>query len=156
MKLRLLSTARLSFLLASAIAALLAVQSASATTYYWDTDGSTIGFGTAGGTWAAPTPGPTAGWTTDSTGATALGSVTTATTDNLFFGSTAWIPSGGIAVSGTVDAGNLTFAAGTSLALSGGTAINLAAASTIDVNPLFPFPDRLPSVFSALDEKANS
>jgi hypothetical protein len=23
-------------------------------------------------------------------------------------------------------------------------------------NPLFPFPDRLPSVFSALDEKANS
>jgi hypothetical protein len=24
------------------------------------------------------------------------------------------------------------------------------------VNPLFPFPDRLPSVFSALGEKANS
>jgi serine/threonine protein kinase len=26
----------------------------------------------------------------------------------------------------------------------------------LDANPLFPFPDRLPSVFSALDEKANS
>ena len=133
MKLRHLFPARLSFPLASAIAALLGGQSASAADYYWDTNGTTIGFGTAGGTWAAPTPGPTAGWTLDSTGATALGSINTGLTDNLFFGSTAWIPSGGIAVSGTVNAGNLTFAAGTSLALSGGTAINLAAASTIDV-----------------------
>jgi autotransporter-associated beta strand protein len=132
MKPRILSTARLAVPLATAIAALLAVQSASATDYYWNTDGTTIGFGTAGGTWAAPTPGPTAGWTTDSTGATALGSVTTSTSDNLFFGSTAWIPSGGITVSGTVDAGNLTFAAGTGLTLSGGT-INLAPASTITV-----------------------
>ena len=156
MKPRILPTTRLSFPLASAIAAMLVAQSASAADYYWDTNDATIGFGTAGGTWLAPTPGPTAGWTTDSTGATAIGSITTATTDNLFFGSTAWIPSGGIAVSGTVDAGNLTFAAGTSLALSGGTAINLAAASTIDVNPLFPFPDRLSSVFYALGEKAIS
>ncbi|MDA0812946.1 MAG: hypothetical protein O3C21_11240 [Verrucomicrobia bacterium] len=28
--------------------------------------------------------------------------------------------------------------------------------SKTEGNPLFPFPDRLPSVFSALDEKANS
>jgi hypothetical protein len=28
--------------------------------------------------------------------------------------------------------------------------------TTFVVNPLFPFPDRLPSVFSALGEKANS
>jgi hypothetical protein len=28
--------------------------------------------------------------------------------------------------------------------------------STLAVNPLFPFSDRLPSVFSALGEKANS
>ena len=133
MKPRILPTTRLSFPLASAIAAMLVAQSASAADYYWDTNDATIGFGTAGGTWLAPTPGPTAGWTTDSTGATAIGSITTATTDNLFFGSTAWIPSGAITVSGTVDAGNLTFAAGTALTLSGGTAINLAAASTIDV-----------------------
>ena len=38
------------------------------TTYYWDYNGSTAGFGAAGGTWAAPTPGGATGWSTDSTG----------------------------------------------------------------------------------------
>jgi autotransporter-associated beta strand protein len=134
MKSRILSAARLSFPLAAAIAALLAVPAVSAADYYWDSNGATIGFAAASGTWLAPTPGPSQGWTTDSNGLAAIGSVTTATTDNLFFGSTAWaLPSGTVTVSGPVDAGNLTFAGGTFITLSGGT-INLAAPSTIATN----------------------
>jgi fibronectin-binding autotransporter adhesin len=134
MKSRILSTARLSFPPAAAIAALLAVPAASAEDYYWDSNGPTIGFAAASGTWLAPTPGPSQGWTTDSNGLAAIGSVTTATTDNLFFGSTAWaLPSGTVTVSGPVDAGNLTFAAGTFITLSGGT-INLASPSIIATN----------------------
>ncbi len=122
---------RLAFPLASAIAALLASPSASAVDYFWDTNGATIGFGTTASTWAAPTPGPTAGWTTDSTGATAIGSITTSTSDNLFFGSASWIPSGTVTVSGAVAAGNLTFVAGTGITLNTNT-INLADTTTIN------------------------
>lgn len=134
MKLRLISTACLSFPLACAIAALLAAPAASAANYYWDSNGATIGFAAASGTWLAPTPGPSQGWTTDSNGLSAIGSVTTATTDNLFFGSNAWaLPSGTVTVSGTVDADNLTFPGGTFITLSGGI-VNLASPSTIATN----------------------
>ena len=40
-----------------------AARSAEAYTYYWDTNGTTTGFGTASGTW-----GTDAWWNTDSTG----------------------------------------------------------------------------------------
>jgi len=83
MKPRILFTAHLFFPLATAIAALLAAPSAFATTFYWDNNNSTSGFGTALGTWAQNSTTPatgslTARWTTDSTGATA-GSATQAT-----------------------------------------------------------------------------
>ena len=138
MKPRLLSIARLSFPLASAIAALLATPAAHAAIYYWDGNNGTAGFGTAAGTWAAPTTGTaTSGWSTDATGATVVlsNSVTTATTDTLNFGTaTAGLAAGTITVSGTVDAGDITFgSASGAIVLSGGT-INLAAASTITVN----------------------
>ena len=138
MKPRLLSTARLSFPLASAIAAMLATPAAHATTYYWDDNAATAGFGTAGastGTWAAPTAGPTAGWSLSDTGANSFAPFTTGTTDALNFGlTTAGLGAGTITVSGTVDAGNMTFASGSgAIGLSGGI-INLAAASTITVN----------------------
>ncbi len=132
MKSRLLSSARLSFPLAFAIAALFAVHSASATTYYWDNNGTTAGFGTTGGTWAAPTPGGASGWSTDSSGLAVIGSVTTATSDDLFFGNNYWSYNAAttITVSGTVDAGSLYFAAGANTTLNTNT-INLAAASSI-------------------------
>jgi fibronectin-binding autotransporter adhesin len=139
MKLRILSAARLSFALATAIAALLATQSAHATIYYWDDNAATAGFGTAGAstdTWAAPTAGTVAGWSLSSAGTDAFAAFTTATTDTLNFGTVATgLAAGTITVSGTVDAGDMTFASGSgAIVLSGGTAINLAAVSTITVN----------------------
>jgi fibronectin-binding autotransporter adhesin len=105
------------------------------TTYYYD-NVTGAGFGAAGGTWAAPTPGPNPGWTTDGTGAAVPGSVTTATGDTLNFGNGALgLGAGTITVSGTQNAGDLTFASGSgAIVLSGGTAINLGATSTITVN----------------------
>ena len=85
---------------ALAAAALTFSSTAYAANYYWDNNDSTAGFGTAGGTWLNPTPGGTTGWSTDSTGASAIGSVTTATADTLFFGT----DTVGLAT-GTVDIG---------------------------------------------------
>ena len=112
-----------------------AASSAFATTYYWDNDGTTTGFGTAAGTWAAPTTGDaTQGWSTSTTGATLPASVTTATGDALNFGNGATGLAAGTVAVGTVSSGNLTFASGSgAIALSGGT-ITLAATETITVN----------------------
>jgi autotransporter-associated beta strand protein len=146
MKPRILSTARLSIPLASAIAALLAVESVSATTYYWDNNGATAGFGSATGTWAAPTTGDaTQGWSTSSTGALLPGNITTAntnaTTDALNFGNTTTgLAAGTINVSGTVNAGAITFAAGSvaspsgPITLSGGTISLFGSATPLTIN----------------------
>ncbi|HEX7260543.1 MAG TPA: autotransporter-associated beta strand repeat-containing protein, partial [Luteolibacter sp.] len=75
-------------------------------------------------------------WSTDTTGVAApAASITTLTSDVINFGNGATgLAAGTIAVSGTVDSGNMTFASGSgAIILSGGT-INLAAASTITVN----------------------
>jgi fibronectin-binding autotransporter adhesin len=109
--------------------------SAQAATYYWDNNGNTAGFGTAGGTWAAPTPGPTPGWSTSNAGTAVPGSVTTTTSDVINFGYGATgLGAGTITVSGTVSSGNMTFASGSgAIELSGGT-ITLAAAEVITVD----------------------
>jgi autotransporter-associated beta strand protein len=115
----------------------LSTHSAQAATYYWDNNGTTAGFGTAAGTWAAPTVGSsTLGWSTDSTGATLPGTVTTATTDALNFGNGATgLAAGTVTVSGSVSAGDITFASGSGgITISGGTAIGLASPSTITIN----------------------
>jgi fibronectin-binding autotransporter adhesin len=94
---------------------------AAAATYYWDNNAATAGFGTAGGTWTAPTVSQ---WSTDSTGASAPGaSVTTATGDTLYFGYGAnGLGSGAITVSGTVGVDNLYFSKDSSaVTLNGGT-----------------------------------
>ncbi len=115
---------------------------ASATTYYWDGSNGTAGFGTASGTWAAPTAGTaTAGWSTDATGATAISgnSITTNntsnTSDSINFGTAAaGLGAGTITVSGTVSAGDITFgSASGAIFLSGGT-ITLSPTNTITVN----------------------
>jgi fibronectin-binding autotransporter adhesin len=111
-----------------------ALGSAHAASWYWDADDSTAGFGTAGGTWAAPTDAGAIGWSDDSTGASAIGSVTTTTSDTLYFGTDSLgLASGTVAVSGTVDAGNITFGSQSGdVTLSGGT-INLGT-SVITTN----------------------
>jgi hypothetical protein len=76
--------------MASLAEALLAAPSLHAQ-LYWDNNGSTAGFGTAGGTCAAPTTNDaTQGWSTSATGVNALSGTTTNTTSGaLNFGTAA-------------------------------------------------------------------
>ena len=118
--------------LVTGLTLLLFALSASSATYYWDNNGTTAGFGSAGGTWAAPTVNQ---WSTDGTGVAAPGaSITTATGDALNFGNGATGLGAGTITVNTVSAGNMTFASGSgAISLSGGT-ITLAAAETITLN----------------------
>lgn len=127
-----------SFAIFVTFASLMAVPAAKAAIYYWDDNAAGAGFGTAGaniGTWAAPTAGPTAGWSLSGTGADAFASFTTATTDTVNFGNGATgLASGTITVSGTVATGNMTFASGSgAITLSGGK-ITLGGGRTIIAN----------------------
>jgi len=91
------------------------------TDYYWDNDGDTAGFGTAGGTWADPTVNQ---WSTDDTGASVPeASYTTLTNDTLYFGTVAvGLGEGTITSSGSVSANKLIFgSASGAITLSGGT-----------------------------------
>lgn len=102
----------------------LAIPSLFATTYYWDNDGTTAGFGSADGTWAAPTIGNSSqGWSEDVAGTTEPVNVTTTTSDGVFFGTGAnGLGSGSVTVSGTVDINQVTFGLSTgAVTLSGGT-----------------------------------
>lgn len=104
-------------------------------TYYRDHNGADAGFGTAGGTWATPTPGDaTQGWSAAATGATLPGAVTTTTADPVNFGTgTTGLGEGAIMVSGMVNSANMTFASGSgAITLDGGT-INLSSSPTISV-----------------------
>ena len=97
----------------------------TSTDYYWDNNGDTAGFGTAAGTWAVPTTGDaTQGWSTDSTGQTQPGNVTT-TDDVLYFGTAAaGLGAGAVTVSGTVEANRLNFgSASGDITLSGGAIV---------------------------------
>lgn len=138
---RIFSAARLSLPLASALVAFFSAHSAKAqTTRYWDGNNSTANFGSASGTWAAPTVGTaTAGWSTSAAGTNVVlgNSITTLITDPLNFGTDTTnrgLGSGTITVSGTVDAASLRFGSQTTgnITLSGGT-INLAAVTSIHV-----------------------
>ncbi len=127
---------RLSPIFTAALLMHFAAPSASALDYYWDSDGAAAGFGTAAGTWTEPTTGnATQGWSTSGTGELLPADVTTTTTDAVFFGNGATgLGAGTITVSGTVSAGNMTFASGSgAIVLSGGTLTNLDA-QTITVN----------------------
>ncbi|MFN7561015.1 MAG: autotransporter-associated beta strand repeat-containing protein [Prosthecobacter sp.] len=105
---------------------------APATSLFWDSDGTTAGFGSTTGTW-----GTSAFWSPDSTGASPPVGTTTTTGTSVNFGSatanynqsTVTIPAGGVSV------GDMTFGAAqsTALTLSGG-AITLFDTSTLTVN----------------------
>ena len=107
------------------------VTPAFAATYYWDTNGATAGFGTAGGTW-----GSSNYISTDSTGSSATAGTATTTNDSMNFGSgTAGLAAGTVGITGTRNSGNINFfALSGAITLSGGTAINLAAATNITVS----------------------
>ena len=109
-----------------------AAQIAGATTYYWDANGTTAGFGTASGTW-----GTSAFWSSDSTGVAAPGSATVTTSDAVNYGTAlAGLATGSVTVGGATNGfQSMTFgsASGT-ITLTGGT-LNLAAGgSTIEVD----------------------
>jgi len=107
---------------------------ARAATNYWDTNGDTAGFGSAGGTW-----GVDAYWSADAAGASAPGVTDTTADDDLFFGTSGLgIGAGTVTVDGANQAfRTLTFgAASGAITLSGGT-LNLAAPSSkVSVNCL--------------------
>ena len=112
----------------------------SQSTFYWDTNDSTTGFGTAGGTWADPTTNnSTQGWSTSSNGTFSLsGTTNTTTSDALNFGTgtaTYGLGAGTITVSGTVSANSLTFGSQSgAIILSGGTISLGGTTPTITVN----------------------
>ena len=115
---------------AALVVALLASPGLHAATYYWDSNDSTAGFGTAQGTWAAPTTNnATQGWTSPMSGTT-----NTSTSDALNFGtSTNQLGTGTITVSGNVSANTITIVGSSSnITLSGGN-ITLGASSAITV-----------------------
>ncbi len=124
------SSVRSSSVLAASITMMLGAHSASAATLYWDTDGTTSGFGTASGTWDTD-----AFWSTDATGASATAATVTTTADFINFGTgTLGLAAGPVAVAGTVSAGSITFGSTSgAIALTGGT-ITLDPAATITVN----------------------
>ncbi len=96
----------------------------NAKSYFWDNNGATAGFGTASGTWAAPTTGNASqGWSTDTAGTKVPGSVTVTEFDEVNFGNgTNGLAAGTITVSNTVAADSLNFAAGSgAITLTNGT-----------------------------------
>jgi len=120
-------------------------------TYYWDENGNTAGYGTAAGTWTAPTVSL---WSTSNNGTGTPGaSITTGTGDDLNFGNGGTgLGAGTITVSGTVNSRNMRFASGSgSILLSGGT-INFGNSITITVDNA-PIPlariSRVPPAVSA-------
>ncbi len=124
---------RLAFVCAAILAAaslLLPARQACSATYYWDTNGTTAGFGTAGGTWGSSTF-----WNSDPLGGAAgTFTATTTTSDSINFGTASAGLGAGTTTVGTGSAGSITFGSQSgAVVLSGGT-ITLGAASTITVN----------------------
>jgi len=123
-----------------ATALLVVVSSTSpAATWYWDANGSTAGFGTAGGTWTTTTSG-TPGWSSSSAGtANTATPVTTGTDDRVQFGTaSAGLSAGTITVSGTVATNSMQFGTASGNITFSGTSqngtINFGETSTINVS----------------------
>ncbi|MCX6936844.1 MAG: autotransporter-associated beta strand repeat-containing protein [Verrucomicrobia bacterium] len=113
------------------IASLAFVHSASAATLYWDVDGPTLGFTASptGSTWGTSTF-----WSTDSLGQSATANTPTTSTDDVNFGivGSGFTGAATVSINGTQEVRNITVAGNSGeLTLSGGTAINLNAGSTI-------------------------
>ncbi|MEY3897312.1 MAG: toxins and related Ca2+-binding domain, partial [Verrucomicrobiota bacterium] len=143
MKPRLLSFARLSFPLATAIAALISAQSASAATFYWDSTPTpaTAGFGTAGGTWSSNSLTTGDGrWTTSATGiVSGSASQGTSSADAFNFGTaTDGLASGSITIGGSsgtpINVGSITFGSASGTITLNGGFLAFGASKVITVN----------------------
>ena len=113
----------------AAAALLFATTAWAQTTYYWDSNGATAGFGSTTGTWGA-----SAFWSTDAAGTSATSNASITTSDTVNFGTAALNYANAAATGPSAAQGflNMNFGAGqtTALTISGGT-LNLAANSTI-------------------------
>jgi autotransporter-associated beta strand protein len=122
-------------LLALTGSVLLTTQMTHAATYYWDSNTTTSGWGTAvGGIWTEPT---TSRWTTGTNSTTAtIASQTILLADSVNFGdgSANTLTGGTITVTGTVNATSITFGSSAGQIILDGGIINLAAAASITVN----------------------
>jgi len=113
---------------------LLIANQAQAALYYWDANGTTAGFGTAGGTWGA-----SGSISTSAGGTLTPGSTLTTSSDTLNFGGvsgTGTLLAGTVAVNntGSQNISALVFGTGAgAIVLSSGT-INFAATGTITLN----------------------
>lgn len=116
-----------SLLLATAV-----MSPAAGMTNYWDNNGDSSGFGTAGGTW-----GLDANWSADATGASVPGVTATTEVDDLFFGTSEnGLGAGTVAVDGGGQAfRTLSFgAASGTITLSGGVLTLAEPSSRVVVN----------------------
>jgi fibronectin-binding autotransporter adhesin len=111
--------------LACGLLTLAGLKSASAqATLYWDSNSTTLGSGSATGTW-----GTSAFWSTDATGASATANTPTTNADDLFFSAGTNGTAGTVTVLTTQSAHSLTFDDPVAITVSGGTAINLGNAA---------------------------
>jgi|688.fasta_scaffold136592_2 autotransporter-associated beta strand protein len=117
---------------AGLLLAMLPHGAAQAIDYYWDTNGATLGFGTAGGTW-----GTSNFFSTSASGTAATTLETTTQSDGIAFGTNAagfGLASGTVTVSGSQNIGNVSFGADSgAVTLSGGTL--WIGASTFSAGP---------------------
>lgn len=117
---------------AGLLLAMLPHGAAQAIDYYWDTNGATLGFGTAGGTW-----GTSNFFSTSASGTAATTLETTTQSDGIAFGTDAagfGLASGTVTVSGSQNIGNVSFGADSgAVTLSGGTL--WIGASTFSAGP---------------------
>lgn len=113
----------------------MSIQSAQAVTYYWDENGASAGFGTAG-TVATNWSNTTSLFSTDSTGLTApAGTQTSGSFDSVNFGtSTTGLAGGIVTVSGNPSLSNPTFGSANtgSIELAGGQ-LNLGTAASLTI-----------------------
>jgi fibronectin-binding autotransporter adhesin len=125
----------------TAIISTLASQSALAVPLYWDGDGATLGFGTAGGSWSSQSlTSGAGGWSTASTGNAAVSaSQATSNADTFNFGSaTNGLATGSITIGGTsgtpINVGSIVFESTSgAITLSGGF-LAFGASKVITVN----------------------
>lgn len=137
-------TVRLRSFLAIASSSLLAVSSASAATYYWDSNSTTAGFGNTAGTW-----GSSAFWSTDSAGTAATANTTITSADSINFGtatlnyatSNVGVVAAGVTVGGIVMGAGQTTAinlgtSGNSITIHGGITKNAGSGQLSIVGPV--------------------
>lgn len=135
-----------------ALCSLALATSAHAVNYYWDTDGSTAGFGTASGTW-----GSDAFWNDSTSGGAGTFVVDPAggSVDSRYFGNGVnGLGAGTITVTGTVLSGNMSFDNDSGDVLITGGSINISKSTNSEVT--FTVSNTLVTIESSLVGSSNS